>query len=728
MTDLARMLLPGLPVILVAFLIAGFSGVGTYGWLPLLPASLAALALAVVWARRSSRRRRPEIAYAAAVLFGEAMMAVAIVIATGPRGYAMALMAMPVLLGAVLFPRRVVFAMTGISMVLVAALLLAVDWPELSRTPPIMLSSLGVVLILAMTALLVRDMEEAARRSAFADELTGALNRSALTPRLAELRHQTAATGDTVAVLVADLDRFKEINDRHGHAAGDAVLRAVARRLSSCVGAFEPVYRLGGEEFLIILPGREEAAAAGIASRMREAVRRTPVRGVTVTISIGVACSPAGRPFDFDEVFARADRALYAAKEGGRDRVFEAGMAPDDDRAVALAAEHAARRHRGRRLRAVEPEETIPTAGWTEGAPTASTRTALPVTTELRREHILDLNRRLSPLFRAWAVVIFVMIAASAPWFGLKVLIAPLCVAIPYYFLTRHAERFRRPALALALGWACLQTSIALGFMEAHEAPLFAIPLLVLMVPGRCAVFTRWQAVAGTVYTGVLIILVGLSLDSAAVLANPSTVLFAVALLVEAGYVGVIVGGSAIGLRGAGIVDELTGLLSRTALNARLLELEAAAGGRGTTALLLTDLDNFKEINDSAGHSAGDAVLCDTAARIRSCLRAFESAYRVGGEEFLILLPDTTEDAAVAVAERLRATLSTSPCAGVPVTMSVGVATTAPGERFNFSAVFARADAALYEAKRAGRDRVCIAAPVAPSGQVRSIGAVGPAA
>jgi diguanylate cyclase (GGDEF)-like protein len=327
---------------------------------------------------------------------------------------------------------------------------------------------------------------------------------------------------------------------------------------------------------------------------------------------------------------------------------------------------------------------------------------------ELEREYVIDLNQRLSLLFRVIAIGVFIAIATQVNEFGWHVLLPPMVGAVPYYLLSRFAYRFQRPSLAIGTGWVVLQTSIALGFMLAVGAPLFALSLLVLMVPGRCAVLRTRAAAAGTVYTGLLMTAVAFTLDASRVLDNPALLLFPLALLFEAGYAGAVVGGSAVGFRGASTVDALTGLLNRHALGSRLTELEVSAQHpERTVAIVLGDLDHFKAVNDTAGHSFGDAVLRVVAERITASLRTFQRAYRVGGEEFLVLLPDTDTEGAMRVAERLRAVIAANPCSGQAVTMSFGVAANAPGTPFLYTEVFARADLALYEAKRAGRDRVC---------------------
>jgi diguanylate cyclase (GGDEF)-like protein len=154
--------------------------------------------------------------------------------------------------------------------------------------------------------------------------------------------------------------------------------------------------------------------------------------------------------------------------------------------------------------------------------------------------------------------------------------------------------------------------------------------------------------------------------------------------------------------------DTLTGLPNRQWLNAELASALARTRQQGgMLALLFIDLDRFKHVNDSAGHQVGDAVLRDVAFRWRLSLRAYEMAYRLGGEEFLVLLPGSTHEETAEVAERLRRSVAAAPVAGQHVTMSFGVAACGGDEPFEFDALYAAVDAALYRAKAAGRNRVC---------------------
>ena len=157
--------------------------------------------------------------------------------------------------------------------------------------------------------------------------------------------------------------------------------------------------------------------------------------------------------------------------------------------------------------------------------------------------------------------------------------------------------------------------------------------------------------------------------------------------------------------------DGLTGALTRRALlEGGERELQRWQRYGRPLSLLLLDIDHFKQINDRHGHLAGDRVLADAVAQMRGVLRRVDLLGRYGGEEFVALLPETGVAAALAVAERMRAALAAQPAIeGRPAcTASIGVTTVAAGDA-GLDALLARADAALYRAKRAGRNRVEVA-------------------
>ena len=169
-----------------------------------------------------------------------------------------------------------------------------------------------------LLARLLKEKSESMRR----DPLTGAFNRLAYEEHLQAEYQRWRRFGNPLALLIWDIDHFKDINDRHGHAAGDAVLRGVAEQLAGRVRVTDFVARYGGEEFVMLLPGADCAAALDVADKLRlrvaESVFGVDGAKIAVTISCGLACfAPGDSP---QSVFDRADQALYRAKNAGRNR------------------------------------------------------------------------------------------------------------------------------------------------------------------------------------------------------------------------------------------------------------------------------------------------------------------------------------------------------------------------------------------------------------------------
>jgi len=162
------------------------------------------------------------------------------------------------------------------------------------------------------------EVEQIQRRSAVLDVLTGCLNRRSFEERSAELDAQARRTGAAVAVILLDIDHFKSVNDEFGHAAGDQVLENVAYVARKQLRRFELMFRLGGEEFVVVLPDTEAAAAMEIAERLRRSIESTTADGISVTSSFGVAVGSDG----IEGVLAEADERLYLAKSSGRNCVI----------------------------------------------------------------------------------------------------------------------------------------------------------------------------------------------------------------------------------------------------------------------------------------------------------------------------------------------------------------------------------------------------------------------
>jgi two-component system cell cycle response regulator len=160
------------------------------------------------------------------------------------------------------------------------------------------------------------------------------------------------------------------------------------------------------------------------------------------------------------------------------------------------------------------------------------------------------------------------------------------------------------------------------------------------------------------------------------------------------------------------ITDALTGLFNRRYMESHLATLVEQAASRGKPlAALVIDIDYFKSINDTHGHDAGDDVLRDFALRIKRSIRGIDLACRYGGEEFVLVMPETDMAVAAMVAERLRRRIAGEPFAiqegakAIPVTISIGIAALR-GKEETAASLLKRADQALYRAKRDGRNRV----------------------
>lgn len=161
--------------------------------------------------------------------------------------------------------------------------------------------------------------------------------------------------------------------------------------------------------------------------------------------------------------------------------------------------------------------------------------------------------------------------------------------------------------------------------------------------------------------------------------------------------------------------DPLTGLWNHGEILHFLdQELAKAAREKQPVSVIMADLDHFKQINDSYGHLAGDAVLCTTAQRMLSLVRTYDFVGRYGGEEFLVILPDCDATQGAALAERLRASIASDRFSGpdgpIPITISLGVAESDNGAQRDANALVGAADKALYQAKQQGRNRVAVAA------------------
>jgi diguanylate cyclase (GGDEF)-like protein len=312
------------------------------GWWTLILFALSALNFAVV-DRRIGKSPHPERVSAIAIVVTMLIIGAGIALSGGPRSPVLPWMVLPAGMVAARFRPRVVIAALVLTILITLVASVGVH-PQWAIEDPVGL--IAALALLAGVVSIVWALQAAElhhRDEAILDPLTGLLNRHALVPRFIEITHQARLTGQPVCLVLCDVDCFKEVNDEHGHDRGDAALRDVAYELRKRLRSFELVYRLGGEEFLIVLPGIELPAAKATAERLRAAIEEARPTGIPITISLGVSAA-RGAQVDYDTLFKAADEALYEAKHMGRNRVIAAPeplspevQAPPEKTSLALA-------------------------------------------------------------------------------------------------------------------------------------------------------------------------------------------------------------------------------------------------------------------------------------------------------------------------------------------------------------------------------------------------------
>ncbi|HEY5044268.1 MAG TPA: diguanylate cyclase [Solirubrobacteraceae bacterium] len=340
--------------------------------------------------------------------------------------------------------------------------------------------------------------------------------------------------------------------------------------------------------------------------------------------------------------------------------------------------------------------------------------------TELDRIRVVDATDRVQTIRRVGAGAVGIALLATGPWIGWWTLgVFALC-ALNFANVERrirtspHPERISAYAIVITL----LLIGCGVALSGGPHSP--ALPWMVLPAGMVAARFRPQVVIAALVLTVALILLATLGTDPSGTIHNPVDVIATLALL--AGVVSIVWALQAAELhhRDEAILDPLTGLLNRHALVPRFLEISQQARlTNQPVSLVLCDVDGFKAVNDQHGHDRGDAVLRDIAYELRKRLRSFELAYRLGGEEFLIVLPGIGLRGGQEVAERLREAIAQTRPTGIPITVSLGVSA-AHGAQVDYDTLFRAADQALYQAKRAGRNRV-VSAPEAAVPEARGV-------
>lgn len=321
--DMVGRLQKGRALAFLAIGVALASYVPSVGWTVFLP-YLTAAAVFAASEHRIHERRRPEYWMFVGWSFCQVMIAIGVVMTGGPDSVFVMWLAVPTVTLGARFSSVGQMAGMALTAILIAGVTIGPDMHGLVDEPYRVVGPMMALLgLIALARPLMRsDLEH--RAGATRDPLTGLSNRAALDHDTVAVFADARRSGGRVALIVIDIDHFKEVNDTYGHERGDDVLREVSSAMQVEMRASDRLYRIGGEEFIVVLRGANAEDAALAAERLRSAVERTRPGGMDISISLGTSAGwgEAG----FAELYRLADEALYAAKRHGRNRVCAAGV------------------------------------------------------------------------------------------------------------------------------------------------------------------------------------------------------------------------------------------------------------------------------------------------------------------------------------------------------------------------------------------------------------------
>ena len=476
------------------------------------------------------------------------------------------------------------------------------------------------------------------------DALTGLLNHGSFQRELAQVIG--AAEGAPFAVLMLDLDSFKGFNDTCGHPAGDALLAGVAEAIRKATRDHDTVYRYGGDEFAVILPGAHRTQAHEVAERIRQAVANVATgTGPRISISAGVACYPDDGSTK-DGLVAVADQSLYVAKPSSRGSAELARQDPYlaalDQTAIALMDRHS-------------PEELLETI---------ISRAAALVGTPHGYIYLLEPDGE--SLVARHGIGLFTdYLGYRLPvgeGIGGRVVVEGRPIVIGDY----DTWSGRAADLPVSVFGAVVGVPLTSGGRVIGVIGLASGAIDRTFGEREIAALSRFGQLAS------------IALDNAN--------------LVETAQ------------RGA-LYDPITGLPNRELLTDRVVHSLSWTrdGEDDPIALILLDLDRFKVINESLGHAVGDQLLVGVGQRLSGCLRPGDTVARFGGDEFGIILDGINSlEEAHRVAERILDELRAPFLLGDRewfVNASIGISVAWPG-RATPGDLFREAEVALVQAKR----------------------------
>jgi diguanylate cyclase (GGDEF)-like protein len=606
----------------------------------------------------------------------------------------------------------------------------------------VFLAAPHVILSVTLTAIMIRlwrQTEAKVLRQSRTDALTGLHNRGSIVHHIHKEIARTKRHGPPLAVVILDLDHFKNINDRWGHPAGDNVLRAAAQCLTANTRSCDVISRFGGEEFLLLIPDTSIEGAMALMERCRLALSHTELYSdngerIQVSASFGIACNENNRNLDRDALIQAADKALYRAKQQGRNRIELASIP-----VVAKMVSAPSRPNNAKPLTRIQTlkhlfaitkrmlEQLI--QGGPEWTPTM--KTAL----------LAGLGTLQFLLYGGWGLFLLIL-PNRTDLLNIDHFISTIPIAIPAivgmamlsfigvkinkrYPDSRLYQHFTQQYYAVTLvgfGYLIGTLSLPVGIL------LVGSPLIGL-------IFFRPLYVWLGMFTSMSLLLV-LSAASAMhyipyapVIAQPAFSFYVTEALWLAGLYILVIPNiiiiiylsdrtfghwreRGIEARTMSLTDALTGTHNRRSIIAMLdKELARTLRHGPPLALILLDMDHFKQINDTWGHPTGDRALKAAATALSEAIRECDAIGRFGGEEFLILLPDTTLEGSEALAERCRTqleqcTVLSDDGTPIPVSASFGLTCNEHCLILTSNSLIKAADDALYTAKSSGRNRV----------------------
>ncbi|WP_083991036.1 GGDEF domain-containing protein [Microbacterium sediminis] len=441
----------------------------------------------------------------------------------------------------------------------------------LSDPWPLLYGGLVCMLVLEISLALGEDLARAVRT----DPLTGALNRRGLRRHMREARQR----GGQYWLVVADIDGLKPLNDRHGHAAGDALLRATVESWRVVLADEGVVARWGGDEFVIMFRAEGEAAARRVSESLRKAAPQ-PYSAGLVRVQDGVGV---------DFLVRLADEELYREK----------------------------RERRG------------------TGVPTEPTPVPAPDATRARPWSAL-VSCAAALLYVVTAVV--GLLAATDFWEIVTEVAAILVGLVAIVVAARLGDRYPHGGV---LAWVGLMAVVLMARAVARDDAGGVIEMLFCLQ--LFAVIAGWfyrGRVGRAFLLGLYVVLVGaLPLISSQTLGRLGPIPIVVALA-TAWLLLEVVRGVRVGERRLAATDPLTGVLNRYGFDEALAAAIETARRRGRPLSVVTiDFDRFKELNDKQGHDAGDRVLRGAVQAWRHLLRTDDVIGRLGGDEFVVVLP-----------------------------------------------------------------------------------------